>query len=165
MSKKRAPKTTAPVVTPAAEVADDTLGSANEVTNAVDNEASVETGPDATESERRAKGKKSKRKKDKPALAVEEDQQEKREKKAKRRKKDKKEKAEKAEKAPKQDKKAKRDKPKGKKDKSIASELRPLRKVNVRLIEPNGQPRAYFNGEIGVLDLLLPKAEGDDSGT
>jgi len=35
----------------------------------------------------------------------------------------------------------------------------------VVLIEPNGQPRARFDGEIGVLDLLLPrKAEGDDSG-
>ena len=126
MSKKRAPKSTAPLATPAAEAA-------------IENDASVEAAPDATESERRSKGKKSKRdKKDKHS------------------KKDKKEKAAKAAKPEK----------KGKKDKStLASELRPLRKVNVRLIEPNGQPRAYFNGEIGVLDLLLPKAEGDDSGT
>jgi hypothetical protein len=123
---------------------------------------SVEDAPAAPESKRRPKGKKSKRgKKDKPANG---DEKEKREKKEKR---SKKLKQEAGAKAVKPNKKAKRDKPRGNKDKStLAPELRPLRKVNVVLIEPNGQPRAHFDGEIGVLDLLLPKqAEGNDSGT
>ena len=179
MSKKRAPKPadTLPNTDQAAateqianvrptESADDSAVSPlNGVTNAVESGVSVEDAPAAPESERRAKGKRSKRgKKDKPVNAADGYKKEKREKKEKRSKKHKKEEAAKAVKP---DKKAKRDKPRGKKDKStLAPELRPLRKVNVVLIEPNGQPRAHFDGEIGVLDLLLPKqAEGDDSGT
>jgi len=179
MSKKRAPKTTDTPPTTDANAAteqianarltdsaeDSAVSSPNGVTNAVESGVSVEDAPAARESERRPKGKKSKRgKKDKPANAADGDKKEKREKKAKRSKKQKKEEAAKAVKS---DKKAKRDKPRGKKDKStLAPELRPLRKVNVVLIEPNGQPRAHFDGEIGVLDLMLPKkAEGDDSGT
>lgn len=70
----------------------------------------------------------------------------------------------------KRERKAKRDKKhrkaKGNRNESTtAPELRPLRKVNVLLIDPNGQPRAHFDGELGVLDLMLPKkAEGNVSG-
>ena len=169
MSKKRAPKAEASLPTPDADAtAEQTEGvqpdeAANDAAvsplNGVAN--SVEEASDAPESERRPKGKKSKRdKKEKAAKAAGGD------KKDKRGKKDKQEKAAKAVKVSKQDPKDKPDKPRGKKEKStVAPKLRPLKKVNVLLIEPNGQPSAHFDGEIGVLDLLLPKkAEGDDSG-
>lgn len=158
MSKKRTSKTAAQL--PAADASAD---------QTVDVRFSGATD-DAAASPDRAKRKKSKRdKKDKAANAAnaaEGDKQEKREKKTKRGKKNKKEKAAKAVKVSKQDREAKRDKPRGKKHKSTpAPELRPLRKVKVQLIEPNGQPYAHFDGEIGVLELMLPKkAEGDNAG-
>lgn len=174
MSKKRAPKTAARLqdadasadqtadLRPTGATDDAAVSPLNHVTSSVQNGASVEAAPDATESARQPKGEKSTGgKKDKAAKVAKAAEGDKKE---KRGKKHKKEKAAKAVKASKQDRDAKRDKPRGKKDKStVASDLRPLRKVNVLLIEPNGQPRAHFDGEIGVLDLLLPKAEGDDS--
>lgn len=183
MSKKRTPKTK--VELPSA----DNDAAVEQTPDAISAEAATQAAvasPDdvtniddaAPESERRPKGKKSKRdKKDKTAKAAkaaEGDKQDKRDKKDKHGKKTKKDKAAKAvqalkpdqERAQERDRKDKRDKPKGKKEKlAFASKLRPLKKVNVLLIEPDGQPRAHFDGEIGVLDLLLPKtAEGDDSG-
>lgn len=140
MSKKRAPKTAAQLSdTPALATEDAAVSPPSHGTNTVQSEASLD-----------AKGKKGKRnKKDEAAKAVkatEGDKKEKREKKDKRGKKNK--------------------KAKGKRSESAAApELRPLRKVNVLLIDPNGQPHAHFDGELGVLDLMLPKkAEGADSG-
>lgn len=135
----------------------------------------TEDGPNAAfvhealdgESVHRPKSKKRKHdKKDSAVIAADGGRKGKREGKGRRDKKSKKgsDKAAKAVKVLDQDREAKRDKSRGKKHKSTAtSELRPLRKVRVLLIE-NGQPRAHFDGELGVLELVLPKeAKGEDS--
>lgn len=158
MSKKRAPKTAAQRSD--ADASNDQT-SLSDVVNTASNAAFGEDAPDSAEGKKGKRDKKNKAAK--AAKAPKGDKPEKREKKAKRDKKHKKEKATKVAKASKQDRETKRDKSRGKKHESKpAPELRPLRKVNVQLIEPNGQPYAHFDGEIGVLELMLPKkAEGD----
>lgn len=128
------------------------------------NAVSVDAAPYA-ENTHRPKGKKSKHdKKDRPVLAVDGGKKETRDRKGRRGKKSKKEKTAKAVEAPDQDRETKRNKSRDKKHKpTTVSGLRPLRKVQVLLIE-NGQPHAHFDGELGVLELVLPKkADAEDS--
>lgn len=171
MSKKRAPQ--APAIqtgqTADARLAETSDAAAfspvNDLMDDGPKVVSVDAASDG-ESAHRSKGKKRKHEeKDSAALAADGGKKEKRDRKGRRGKKSKKEKekAAKAVEAPDQKRETKRN-TRGKKHKSTAaSELRPLRKVQVLLIE-NGQPHAHFDGELGVLELVLPKkAEGEDS--